>query len=566
MAKTNLSLGGLYRAVTGVYASNSALSYAGSGNNRSMSAVAVDSITITMPFTYIMEETYENVAFSFGSAGANFGSYIQNKDFNYDVNVNVTTFFSAPSHADTVNSPGTWRVTAKLNTTGGYGGSTATTLSAKFADGYNINATNYNTATTKDIYSVDTYNQINNDVMCVSVDSQILMQDGSLVDAADLYVGDVIKTYVPTDMPEWLPANDPENWYWWYQTNPSGEIVDATIGNIYYSFTDSYVSINDGMLKVTKSHPLYTFDTDTETYQFAKAEDVFVGDKLVKYNHESGQLEDIIVTKVDIIDETLEIATITVDVAQTYLANGFVSHNKGTATAPIPWQNLTCYLDAERTQSYFAQNQAVWNDITGNATGFNVVGAGVYSFPAPTFNNTTPKFLVFSAAQSGFKLLANDSGTNNNRFNTTAAAGFTIFAFITKANTMGYHSILKKGSDWEFYLQQGCFVFAQNGDRNGQYQGSATHALGCDASFGAGWSSVAMVYRGSSVDFYHNGAFVQTVTTNVSNQDWSTTRDMILAYDSTAIANYANMLFYQRKLSTAEIGQIHNNMKGRFGL
>ena len=569
MAKTNLSLRGLYRAVTGQpNANNAAMSSFSTGNDRSMLSAAIDGVTITMPFTYIMEETYENVAFSFTSPGAKFASTIQIRDYNYDVNVNATTFFNAPTHPDTVNAPGTWRVTAKLNTSGGYGGSTATTLSAKFADGYNINATNYNTATTKAIYSVDTYNSINSDVMCISVDSQILMQDGSLVDASDLYVGDTIKTYVPTDMPQWLPENDEYEWYWWYQTEASGEIVDATISNIYYSFVDSYVSINDAVLKVTKSHPLYIFDSATQTYQFVRAEDVAIGDKLVKYNYEINQLEDIDVTKIEIIEDTLEIATITVDVAHTYLANGFVSHNKGTATAPIPWTDLVCYMDPQFSISYTGTGAVVLNDVAGNATGFNLAGGKFGGVTLPTYSSTSPRSLTFASGKYGIKQALyqteSDNGYNLANFNVGNTSGFTIIAYVNASvgNIFG-HSIAPVG-----------FLFSVNSGGNGlMMMGTGNAGTGffhsqSSSITATGWNQWAVTGGAGTVSFYKNGSLVSSNSTGgqggVNGPAQINGYDTYLMKDNTGALG--SFLYYGRILSAGEISNIHNNLKGRYGL
>jgi hypothetical protein len=569
MPKTNLSLRGLQRAVTGQpNGTNVNLSNLLSGTNKSMISAATDGVSIAMPFTYIMEETYENLVFSFSNPESRFTTAIQSKDFNYDVNVNGTTFFSAPVHYDTVNAPGTWRVSAKLNTTGGYGGSTATSLSAKFVDGYNINATNYNTATTKDIYSVDTYNSINSDVMCISVDSEILMQNGSFVSAADLYVGDIIKTYVPTDMPQWLPENDEYEWYWWYQTEESGEIVDATISNIYYSFVDSYVSINDEALKVTNSHPLYIFDLNTQTYQFVRAEDIAIGDKLVKYNHEINKLENIDVTKIDIINETLEIATITVDVAHTYLANGFVSHNKGTSAVPIPWTNLVCYMDPQFSISYTGTGAGNLNDVAGNATGFNLSGGKFGSITLPTYNATSPKSLTFASGKYGIKEAAyqtsTDNGYNLANFNVGNTSGFTIIAYVNAAagHIFGNAPI---GFGFNFSVNSGGNERMMMGSGS---TGSGFFRSTSATITAAGWNQWAVTGGAGTVSFYKNGSLVSSNSTGgqggANGPAQINGYDVYLMKDNTG--SLGSFLYYGRILTATEISNIHNNLKGRYGL
>ena len=79
MARTNLSLGNLYRATQGSARTTQAVSLnamnASAGTAASMISFAVDSITINQPtYTYIVESTSENATFSFGSAGSLHGT------------------------------------------------------------------------------------------------------------------------------------------------------------------------------------------------------------------------------------------------------------------------------------------------------------------------------------------------------------------------------------------------------------------------------------------------------------------------------------------------------------
>jgi hypothetical protein len=348
MALFNKSLGYLYRAVSGSARTSQAVSIgglAGGGSNISFSSFAFDSASATLPYTYIVENTSENLVFSFTSAGARFDSKVKDVSNNYQFTLSPgdggLTFGTNAAGNDGVKAS-TTKIAVTNITNGVYAGNVAYSLSAKYNDGgWSQNQDGFDRTYGKTIYTVDSYNSINSDVLCVDINTSILLSNGTEVKAEDLYVGDTIKTYVPTDMPEWLPENDPENWYWWYQTGSSGEIVNATVSNIYYSFVDAHVSINGGDLKCTLAHPLFIFDSETSTYQFCRASEITIGDKLIKYNNTTSEMEEIDVTNVEIKNETLEIATITVDVAHTYLANGYVSHNKGSATASIPSLSLS---------------------------------------------------------------------------------------------------------------------------------------------------------------------------------------------------------------------------------
>jgi hypothetical protein len=452
---------------------------------------------------------------------------------------------------------------------GVYGGNTAYLLTATYNDGgWSANQDGFNRVFSKEIYNVDSYNSINSDLLCVDINTLILLSDGSEVSAEDLYIGDVIKTYVPTDMPEWLPENDTEDWYWWYQTGSSGEIVDASITNIYYSFVDSYISINDDLLKCTHAHPLFINDSETNTYQFVRAEDITVGDKLIKYNKTTFEMEEIEVVNIETINETLEIATITVDVAHTYLSNGFVSHNKGSNTVgAIPSSGLRMYLDAEKTQSYSAQGQLVWHDLTGRATGFNVkpnnTGDGS---TYPTFTNTTPKHLHFSGATSNSAIQdSNRASTGLAQFALTAGGGASlvwwqygnapnsqIFNISSATNVFGvnwYPTANGLGGSLRVNTPGIAFEFMNDG---------------IFANISTSWNMYAYTINGTIGTLYKDGSSVQTYNWGANNLAIATPTSTSM-YSNAGGLKIATSMFYNRGLSGTEVLRIYNNLKGRFG-
>ena len=557
MPKSNLSLSNLYRAwsaTTRTGAVSSSLNAANgmAGTAVSMSSFSIDGVTATLPFTYIVENTSENVTFAFTGAGLAFNNRVRTQGNNYVFMLD----FNATQYDFSVGTPGQTTAINALNlaNTPAYTGSAnGNRLSVYFEDGYNSGSTgNYGFAARaeKDIYRVDSYNSINSDILCVATDTQILLADGTSVEAGDLYVGDSIKTFVPEGMPSWLPENDLGEWYWWYHTSASaGEVVDAQVSNIYFSFIDQYVSINDGAIKTTHAHPFYAWDAITNTYQFTRAEDVAEGDKLIKYNNLTGLIEEIDVINVEFHNRNLEIATITVDVAHTFLANGFVSHNKGAASAPIPWQNLTCYLDVQFAASYAAANQTVLNDLSGNTTGFNVRGGSVNpNLVAPTYNATSPKSLTFASGKWGIKQQANSSGTNNSLFGTTNGAGYTFVAFVKNA-TSG--NIFRRGSDFTINLTGGEVRFTS-------LNNSALNV----ATSTAGWNMIAITNVGGVIKMYKNN--VEIGSTTQTSSATSALADIYLMENSNG--ELGAFLFYQRAISATEVGHIWNNLKGRFGL
>ena len=543
MAKTNLSLGGLYGAWSGTARAGAVSSSLNAANNLagtavSMSSFAFDSLAITQPFTYIVENTSENVVVAFTTQGLAFDNRIKNVAANYTITVSDNTYFTIGTNSSTT------AISAKNLAGTTYSGSNSTTLSVTYADGYNLNATNYNTTSTKTIYSVDSYNGINSDALCVATDTDILMADGSTIKAADLYVGDVIKTFVPKDMPNWLPENDPGEWYWWYsETGSNGDVVNAAISNIYFSFIDEYVSINYGEIKTTFAHPFFAWDNITETYQFTRASDLVEGDKIVKYDATTGLVEEVLVEKIEYINKTLEIATITVETAHTYLANGYVSHNKGSATAPIPWTNLVCYLDANFTASYTSGTN--FNDLAGYSTGFNLTGGSANpAIAAPTLNAGPPKSLQFAASKYGIKQQANTSGTGNANFNTTTA-GYTIIALVNASAG----NILSRGTDYTFAASG--TTMSLTSTPNGNATSTSTTLTG--------WHMLAVTAGNGTTTFYNNGAQVSTSST--TSAATTGTADIYLMQNNTGALG--GFLFYQRALNSTEISNIYNNFHTR---
>ena len=551
MPKTNLSLGNLYRAWTGTARTSQSASMnaanAMAGTAISMSSFAVDNIAATLPFTYIVESTGENVTFAFTSAGLAFNNRLKEVAANYTITISDNTYFTIGTRGSST------AINAKALAGSTYSGSNATTLTAYYDDTFNVDASGNNKvggATSKTIYSVDSYNSINSDILCVATDTQILLADGSLVSAGDLYVGDSIKTFVPEGMPSWLPDEDQAEWYWWYHTSASaGEVVDAQVSNIYFSFIDQYVSFNDGAIKATHAHPFYAWDGLTNTYQFTRAEDVAEGDKLVKYNNVTNEIEEIEVYKVEFMNKTLEIATITVDVAHTFLANGFVSHNKGAANAPIPWTNLVCYLEPQFAASYnTAVSTTNFNDIAGYATGFNLTGADLNpAIAAPTFNNTTPKSLQFASGRYGIKKVGTSSGTNNNLFNTTTA-GYTIVAFVNASSG----NIFQEGTDYTLNASGTTIAFTStpNGARSATSQTLT------------GWRMIAVTSGNGTTTIYNNNV---NVSSGASTAAATTGNANILLMENNT-GSLGSFLFYTTALTSTQIGEIWNNLKGRYGL
>jgi hypothetical protein len=68
------------------------------------------------------------------------------------------------------------------------------TLRVVFNDGFNDQATNYNTNRDKTVYSVDSYDG-NSTALCLTIDSPVTLADGTTIEAGELSEGDKLKGF-----------------------------------------------------------------------------------------------------------------------------------------------------------------------------------------------------------------------------------------------------------------------------------------------------------------------------------------------------------------------------------
>ena len=308
---------------------------ASAGTQISLDDFGIDDVTNSIGggYTYLVESTAETYNMAFGEAGSGFESHIRNKSANftwsvtpsYNSNAASSGYLSLESNADYTN-----QITAGAMNPQGAGSQTSLssttshTVSATFADGFNDHATRYNTAVTKVVYSVDTYD--GNTALCLTSDSPVLKADGTIVEVGELEEGDILDGYALAGLSE---DSDSDFLEW------SSEILDATpkevtVVSVIYSFAQRYYNINDGELTATGEHPFLVKDVVSGDYKFKEVLTIEEGDKLIKKG--TAGLEEIEVTSKVAVNETTEIVSIDVEQQDTYLVNGYVTHNKGANT------------------------------------------------------------------------------------------------------------------------------------------------------------------------------------------------------------------------------------------
>jgi hypothetical protein len=452
MPRTNLSLGNLYRAVSGSVRTTEAVSISGlngGGSNISMIGFATDAITVTPPtFTYIVESTTENSQFSFTQTGSFFYNKVQQQLANFTCSFNNSNF--STGSASFSNGPAIFPVTPAAVVSSTYSEASAV-LTMAYADGYNLNATNYGEAgkQTKTLFAVDVYNTINQPDFCLLFGTKVIKADGTEINVEDLVVGDQIKAWVPTGLPdEDLDPNSHDvDWRFFMQENISGEAEYVSVSDLVFNFASGYFDINNGLIKSTGTHPVYVWDTEIKKYKFKNVEDILIGDFIITFDEVNG-LSEVEVFDIAIVNSDVEIVTINVEDADVYLSNNIISHNKGgeTTTQPsVPAAGLRMYLDHWKTLSYNSGSSgADWLDLSGFNTGVRPAGvindAGITG-GNPTSVNGGARNTAYVAFNGTDQFFYKDTTTNINggysQFNVNTG---TIHVWVRPTTTLGTSS------------------------------------------------------------------------------------------------------------------------------
>jgi hypothetical protein len=441
MPRTNLSLGNLFRAVSGSNRAGAVSlgGLSGGTSNSSLTSFAIDSVTPNLPtFTYIVESTSENATFSFGTSGSLFSTKVSIQPNNYTCSFSNANFtVGSPVYSNT-----SFPITPASIAQSTYS-EASSVLTLSYADGYNLAATGYNTPSTKTLYAVDVYNTINQPDFCLLFGTKITKADGTIVNVEDLSVGDTIKAWVPAGLPDedQDSESDQVDWRFYMLENQSGSYQEVNVADIVFNFASGYYDLNNGLIKSTGTHPLWVWDSEIEKYRFKNVEDVLPGDLVVTYDSVTG-LNEIEITDIEVIIEDVEIVTLNVENADVYLANGIVSHNKGTTTQPpIPAAGLRLYLDPSKASSTNGTDTTDWLDLSGYNTGVRPAGvanaAGITG-GNPSYNNGVTRKEKYWAGNGTTQFWYKDTTTNINggysQFNTNTG---TIHLWIRPTTTLG---------------------------------------------------------------------------------------------------------------------------------
>jgi len=443
MPRTNLSLGNLYRATQGSARTSQAVSMnamnAAAGTQAAFTSFAVDSITRNLPtFTYIVESTTESATFSFGTQGSLHGARVGSVAANYTVSFNNANFSVGTA---TLGASPSFPITPASIAAANYS-EASSVLSMTYADGYNLNATNYNSAATKTLYAVDVYNTINQPDFCLLFGTKVTLANGNEVNIEDLNVGDEIKAWEPTGLPDESQPLDSDQveWRFYLSNTLSGDSKNVVVRDITFNFAEGYFSLNNGLINATETHPLYVYDNEIGKYKFKNVGEILPGDKLIMQDE-----SEIEITNIEVVTADVEIVTLNVENADVFLSNGLISHNKGTTTQPyIPSSGLRMYVDPGKASSTDGTATADWLDLAGYNTGVRpagVLNAASITGGNPSYNAGASKKEKYWARNGTNQFWYKDTTTNINggisQFNTNTG---TIHMWIRPTTTLGVAS------------------------------------------------------------------------------------------------------------------------------
>ena len=371
----------------------------------SMSAFAIDSVGSLSGFTYVVENTSEDYVLGFGAAGGRFTKISEQKK-NFDWSVSGGSYFSSASYSQAGAGSGSITLSAgDMLNSGALIGATSHTLSVTFADGFNDHATNYNTARNKTVYSVDSYDG-NAASLCLVSDSPIEKADGTMVEIGDLSEGDELKGFSLAGLSETSDSN-----YLEWSTDNLGETQkNVKVVNITYSFSNKIYNINNGEVKGTHEHPMLVKDSTDGLYRFKRLISIELGDKLIRAV--DGSLTEVEVASIVLENEDVEIVSMDVEVQDTYLVNGYLTHNKGsdshtdlaapgapssisingdqtviswTAPSSVGTTGITAYDWTLSPNSDYSSPVTNGDETEWSATSINLAGQGISLTPETTY-------------------------------------------------------------------------------------------------------------------------------------------------------------------------------------
>jgi hypothetical protein len=223
----------------------------------------------------------------------------------------------------------------------------------------------------------------------------------------------------------------------------------------------------------------------------------------------------------------------------------------------IVTDGLVLHLDAGNRKSYPGSGTS-WNDLSGNANNATMSG-GV------SFSTLFGGCLQFSASTNDYAVVADNSTLD-------LETAWTIETWIRQEGTNTPNNYSKIVSKWENY-------FISTGNTSNYLYGCVGTGSGhtCNSSDRDTilslneWACLVFAYSENSgtAELYWNNAEAHTVSASAtagSSYDLTIARPNTGITDQTFTGKISVVKVYNKKLTTTEILQNYNALKGRFGL
>lgn len=232
--------------------------------------------------------------------------------------------------------------------------------------------------------------------------------------------------------------------------------------------------------------------------------------------------------------------------------NSLVSKNFAVATTfpKIVTDGLVLHLDAGQQNSYVSGT--TWKDLSGNGnTGTLTNGA--------TFNNSNGGNISFDGTDDYVSI------SNNNILNPslsmTLSVWINISSFVSFMNIFGKGTTTNGSGGYDFRIESNnqlnlvkYFVVDQ--------RVTLSQTLSTNT-----WYNIVAVQSSAKVDYFVNGSNVGNYTNSSSYQTNTAEFRIARTRDATYTpANIANILFYKKILTAAEVKQNFDALKSRFGI
>ena len=240
------------------------------------------------------------------------------------------------------------------------------TIRVNFADGYNDHiggGAGYGVNKDKTVYSVDSYDG-NSTVLCLKSNTPVELADGSIIEIGDVEEGMKLKGYAIAGLEDYA-----ENKYYdWSSDSLEATVKEVEVVNVVYSFSNKIYNINGGQIYCTSEHPFLVKRSDG-TYKFKPAHLLTEEDSLLK-STKNGVIETPI-TSIVLEQENVEIVSIDVEEIDTYLANGYITHNKG-GNSHADFDGPTAPTSVSYTHPTLSWSGGVADTNSGGISGYDV--------------------------------------------------------------------------------------------------------------------------------------------------------------------------------------------------